>query len=768
MLSNCTNHHDPRGRGNSVSRSIQGRSELPAAANLRGGSHPADQGSAGEIGLSDLLRILRRRRQIIVASLLFLFGLGVFYCVVKTRRYEAVADLAINPEGSDALDMGDITASLGGGGLGFDEKLETQVHVLKAGSLAWTVISELRLDRQPTFAGHRNFLFFGPYIVPNPPAQIERTTPERRNWLLESFSQALTVQTIARTQAVEITFRNADPALAREVVNHLVTAYTQRTFMTRYNDTMTASNWLSGQLAQLKSEVQQSQAELSRFQKQTGIFGTDENDNLVLSKLDDLSKELTDAEADRIVKEAQYRVAQSGNPELIGTLVPDSVLPILRGQQADLKQQLAQANAEYGPHYPKVIQLGDQLAQLEKSLHNEVADIQERFHTAYQVSAGAETQMRTAFEQQKQQAYDMSAGLDQYGILKREMESGNDLYEDLLKKLKEAGVVASLKAATVDVIDPATLPTKPVEPKIPLVLALSTMFGLGAGIALAFAAESLDNLIRSPEEVEVLTGVPLFGTIPHVKLGREKSTGIVPLGEGPRRDSLVALLQPNSHASEAFRSLRTALLLASAGKPPKTILVASAVPGEGKTMVSMNIAAMLAQRGARVLLVDADLRRGQIAARSLISKNLGLSGALTGAVGWHDVVAPLPEAPNLFVLQAGGCPPNSAELLGSSQMHDVLEQCKAEYDHVVIDSAPCLIVTDAVLIAQETDVVLLVSRIAVTPRGNLRRASELLQCGDGHVTGIVANDVPIGEAYYGYGYGYGYGKYKSYYTEEKA
>jgi polysaccharide biosynthesis transport protein len=750
-----------------VSRMIQGRSEVLEAGNLRAAGDPGD---AGEISLSDLLRIVRRRRRIIVASLLFAFCLGVFYCVVKTRRYEAVADLAINPEGSDALDMGDITASLGGGGLGFDEKLETQVRVLKAGSLAWTVISELRLDRQPTFAGQHSLVFFGPYVVPNPPAQIESTTPERRNWLMEHFSQALTVQSIARTQAVEITFRNADPSLARQVVNHLVTAYTQRTFMTRYNDTMTASNWLSGQLAQLKSEVQKSQSELSRFQKQTGIFGTDENDNLVLSKLDDLSKELTDAEADRMLKEAQFRVAQSGNPELIGTLVPDSVLPILRGQQADLKQQLAQANAEYGPNYPKVIQLQDQLAQLEKSLRKEIADIQERFHTAYQVSAGAETQLRTAFEQQKQQAYDMSAWLDQYGILKREMESGNDLYEDLLKKLKEAGVVASLKAATVDVIDPATLPTKPVEPKIPLVLALSTFFGLGAGIALAFAAESLDNLIRSPDEVEILTGVPLFGTIPHVKLGREKSNGqgLLPMGERPRQDSLVALLQPNSHASEAFRSLRTALLLASAGKPPKTVLIASAVPGEGKTMVSMNIAAMLAQRGARVLLVDADLRRGQIAARSSTPKNLGLSGALTGAVDWHDVVASLPDAPNLFVLQAGGRPPNSAELLGSSQMRQVLEQCKAEYDHVVIDSAPCLIVTDAVLIAQETDVVLLVSRIAVTPRGNLRRASELLQCGDGHVTGIVANDVPIGASYYGYGYGYGYGKYESYYTEEKA
>ena len=197
------------------------------------------------------------------------------------------------------------------------------------------------------------------------------------------------------------------------------------------------------------------------------------------------------------------------------------------------------------------------------------------------------------------------------------------------------------------------------------------VFGLGTGIAFAFVAESLDNLIRSPEEVELLTGIPLFGMIPHIKLGRSKSAAqeLEPVGDGSRPASLIALLRPNSQASEAFRSLRTALLLASAGTPPKTVLIASAVPEEGKTTVSMNIAAMLAQRGARVLLVDADLRRGLIVDRLNIPKNLGLSGALTGAVNWHDAVETLPDTPNLFVLQAGVRPPNSAELLGSTQMH---------------------------------------------------------------------------------------------------
>lgn len=750
-----------------MTRSNKGAPEGHNSRSVPGSGASSDQASSDEISLPELIRIFRRRKRIVVASVLVVFLLAALYCKVKTPRYEAVADLAINPEGSNALDMGDITASLGGGGLGFDEKLETQVHILKSKSLAWTVISELRLDRRPGFEVHRKYPVFGEDTCANKPALIEQTSPECRNAILKAFDSALTVQSIARTQAVEISFRNADPALAQDIVNHLAASYTQRTFMTRYDDTMKTSDWLSGQLAQIKSEVEKSESKLSQFQKQTGIFGTDENDNLVLSKLDDLSKELTDAEADRITKEAQYRVAQSGNPELIGTIVPDSVLPVLRGQEADLKNQLAQASSEYGPHYPAVIQLKDQLDQVEKSLQKEIANIQERFRSDYEVSATTEKQLKAAFDQQKQLAYDMSEGLDQYGILKRDVEAGNDLYEDLLKKLKEAGVVASLKAVTVDPIDLAVLPTKPIEPNTPLVLALSTILGLGVGIGLAFAGESLDNVIRSSDEFESLTTIPLFGVIPHVNIERKNRLGQEGVEEGvaPQYDEIVSLQRPNSQPAEAFRVLRTALQLATAGTSPKMIIIGSAVPGEGKTIVSMNLAAVFSQRAERVLLVDSDLRRGTIQRRTGIKKNFGLSGSLTGAGNWRGAVLELPQAPNLSILQAGHRPPNPAELLGSAQMHGFLEEWKAAYDRVIIDSPPALLVTDAVLIAQWTDLILLVSRVGVTPRAGFRRAAELLQSGKGAMTGMVVNDISAADNYYGYGYGYGYGA--GYYSDSE-
>src|SRR5215469_4660390 len=333
--------------------------------------------SSEEITLQDLFRVLRRRRRIITFSVTATLLASVLYCIFRTPRFDAVANLAINPEGSNALDTGGIAANPQGGGLGFEESLGTQVRILKSKSLAWTVVEELRLDKDPFLTKRTGNFHIGRPVCAETYQSVNQIPAECRDIILDSFAKSLSVESIPRTQAVEITFRSANPARAAEVVNRLASAYIQRVFITRYNDVMKASDWLQGQLGQIKAAAENSQAKLSKFQRDTGIFGSDENHNLVLSKLDDLSKELTDAEADRILKEAQYRIAQSANPELIGTIVPDSVLPLLRGQEADLRNKLAQANSEYGAKYPVVEQLRDQLQEVEASLLKETGNIQE-------------------------------------------------------------------------------------------------------------------------------------------------------------------------------------------------------------------------------------------------------------------------------------------------------------------------------------------------------------------------------------------------------
>jgi capsular exopolysaccharide synthesis family protein len=724
-----------------------------------------------EISISDLLVILRRRRHWILVATLISLGFGILYCCVRAPRYDAVSDLAIHPEGSDALDMGDLSSMAGGGGLDWDAKLETQVRILKSQTLAWTTISQLRLDQKPGFAGRRKFFVFGKRITPSAPANIEDTAPERRNHLLDSFAHDLTVESVPRTQAVEIKFRSADPALAANVVNQLASAYLEHNFMTRYEATEQASDWLAKQLNDLREDVETSQNKLADFQKKTGIIGADDDDNLILDKLDAIDKQLTDAKADRIVKEAKYHLASTGDPELIGTVIPDSVLPDLRSQEADLKNQLTQAQSIYGPNYPKVIQLKTQLGQVDDELAKELQDIKERFHTDYEASSSVEGQLQTAFDQQEQAAYKLSGDMSQYGILKRNVESERDLYEDLLKKLKEAGVMAGLRSTNVDIIDKASLPTKAVDPNIPLVISLSLFFGLGCGLGLAFWAESVDSSVRSADELEAIVGLPIFGTVPHFSLlanGRNGHARQITAGPPDNsKGSPITVLRPNSEASESFRSIRTSVLLSAAGTPPKTVLVASGLPGDGKSTISTNIAVVLAQRGARVLLVDADLRRGMLAQTLGLTQNSGLSGALTSSGSWREAVEPVAGVDSLFVLQGGLRPPNPADLLGSATMDTLLAEWSKEFDQVIIDSPPCLVVTDGVMLAPKMDAVLLVARVGHTPRLGVRRTVELLQSVDATVAGVVLNDFSIAGTYYGYGYGYRYSHYSKYYDDPK-
>jgi len=723
-----------------------------------------------DLSVTELLRILHRRRMFVIGMALAVLLLGVAYCIVATRRYEASAYIVINPEGSNAMDLGDLTARLGGGGLGFDEKVATQIRVIQSQSLAWTVIKDLRLDKKPSFAGHRKYIFFGPLVLDKVPDDIESIGPGRLNSLISAFQHNLKVDVVPHTQEIQVSFVSADPVVARDVVNDLTAAYQQRVFTTRFDDTLKASDWLSGRLADLKRSIEDSQAKLAAFEKSTGIIGTDENDNLVLSRLDALSKEVTDAEADRIVKEAEYHVAQTGDSDKIATIAPNTLIASLRMQQEQLKVQLAQLSQEFGPKYPKLVQVEDQLKQANQSLASEILNAQEHFRSQYEISAGAEAKIDKAFEDQKQKAYALSEGLDQYGIMKREVQAGNDLYEDLQKRIKEAGVIASLSAPTVDVIDVANLPTAPVSPKISVVILLSLIGGLGLGGGFALAADALDYIVRSADEMESLAGIPLWGFIPHL---RDKSKKKL---EATTKDpnSLVVHTRPKSHPSEAFRAVRTSIMLASAGAPPKTVLISSSVPAEGKTTICTNIAAALTQSGARVLLVDADLRKGRLNFRIGASSSKGLSSCLTGASSWRDSVVLVPDCPNLFCLPAGVPPPNSAELLGSQYMYEKISEWKQEYDHIVIDSAPCLLVTDAVLLARWMDAVLLVTRVGTTPRRGLQHAIRLLlQSVETHAFGLLINDVSGSDGTYGYGYGYGYvygngyGAYGGYYSDDE-
>jgi len=375
--------------------------------------------------------------------------------------------------------------------------------------------------------------------------------------------------------------------------------------------------------------------------------------------------------------------------------------------------------------------------------------------------------LRASFEKQKQEANKLNESAIEYSLLKRDVDSNRTLYEGLLEKLKEAGVTAGLRSNNFRIINAARVPTSPSEPNIPRNLSFALVLGVISAIGLAFLLESMDNTVRTPEQAQAISGLPSLGMIP---LG-SKSTS---RGAAGKRLALTASkevvetvtqVRPQSQMAESYRALRTSLLLSNLGAPPKVIMVTSARPQEGKTTTSINTAIVLAQKGVRVLLVDADLRRPSIHKTLGMGPRSGLSNVLTGSATLQQTITTSPILPNLFIMPAGTPPPNPAELLASSNMRDLIVELRELYDHIVIDTPPTLSVTDAVVLSPRADATILVIRSGQTTKQALRRARDILTQVNAHVAGVLLNAVDLTSPDYYYYYEY-QGKYGQYYQED--
>ncbi|MGC2322938.1 MAG: polysaccharide biosynthesis tyrosine autokinase, partial [Terriglobales bacterium] len=581
---------------------------------------------------------------------------------------------------------------------------------------------------------------------------------------MEKFHKSLNVQLIPKTQIVEVHFRSKDPRLAAEVTNAVAATYIEHNFQTKYKATLQTSDWLTKQLDDLKKHAEESQEKLTDYQKKTGILGTDENHNIILDKLGELDKALSAAETDRIVKEAKFRIASTQNPELIANVVPESVLGALYKQRAEVRAEYAQLAAKYGTSYPRVLQLQSQLTELDGAITQEIKKVGEAIQAEYQASLKAEQMLQSSFDKQKGEAYKLNEAATQYAILRRDVESSRDLYDGLLKKLKEAGILAGLKSSNINIVDQASQPVEPVEPNIPLNMALGVMGGLLGGVALAFIVENVDNSIRTPQDIESYCSLPSLGVIPssvtNGKNGNRKLT------EGERQFALpVAMEHRNSGSAEAFRALRTSLLLSSPGNPPQVILVTSAMMQEGKSFTALNLAVVLAQTGKKVLLVDSDMRRPSVHRYLGIRMSKGLSSCLAGTQSPDEAVEAIDQIPGLHVVTAGHMPPYPSEMLASDAMPALVQRWREEFRYIVIDTPPVLAVTDAVVCARIADVVVLIARSEQTRRQSLVRARDILRKVRANIAGVVVNDISFDSVEYREYYGHYGSKYSYYYHD---
>ncbi|HVW77088.1 MAG TPA: polysaccharide biosynthesis tyrosine autokinase [Alloacidobacterium sp.] len=709
----------------------------------------------GEWTLAAFVSLLRRRRAAFLCVFAAFVAAATLYCIFATRRYQAVGQIQIQKDNNAAFGletsvMGDAPDNTSDS-LDYNLSLQTEVGILNSESLALQVIHDLHLETTADFYPPSKSAAPGRHFWKKPVEPISvplEHAPNRRYTVLKIFASRLKVEPVAGTRLINISYSNPDPVLAADVVNHLIRALMEYSFRARFDATAEASTWLTAQLGDLRKQTEALQQKAILLQRETGMFGDDESHNVMLARLEDLNAALASAESNRILMESIDRIASSGDPEMIAGLSNTltaknaalttnslSLIQNLRAQQAAVRAELDQDRVRYGSAYPRIAELQAELESIETSIHDEVRRIGQRAHTDYQVAVKNEIAARAAFEEQKKLVNNLNDKATAYRLAKQEADGSREVYESLLAKLKQAGVLEGLRSTNISIVSPARVPAPnhPKSPNIPLYYAAACGIGLIFSIGAAFFRDLTDSKLRTLEELEALTGAPVLGLIPANKI--ENHPSIIPL-------KLKSSSRESTPFAEPLRALRTSLLPPHGSNAPQVILFTSAHTGEGKSTVSCEFATVLARQGSRVLLVDADLRRPILHQRLKLSSQDGLSEALRNG---H---APSPQhiksVPGLHIVCGGTVPPFPADLLGSHKMRSLISEWRNEYEFVVLDGPPILPVTDSVVLSRLCDAVLLVARHSATEKKAVQRSYQTLlrQLPEGVSLGTVLNAVP--------------------------
>ena len=691
--------------------------------------------SKDEITLSELRQILGRRR----APLFVCIALGILGAIVVSvclpTRYEAVARLTVDMEPSRGAG---VEALAEAAGVADATILQTQVSILQTDSLAWELIRTLRLDqRQETVP--RSFLG-SPVCRSAADQSIDKVSTECRQQLLDEFRKRLHVQSIPRTDIIEIRYRCRSRELAAQIVNTMTALYVERNFQSKYQSALKSSGWLAEQLEGVKKDAQAAQNKLLKYREQTGVTGIEGGPSLLLAHLSGLNQQLVAAESERIVQEALYRTALTGDPEALDTT--GSTLQVLHSEEVALQNQYAQLEPKYGDAYPRVIQIKEQLAKAQEATAAELQHTVVKLKNLYEAGLKNEQLLRTEVQRQKQLLYASDEAGMQAALLSRDVEASNELYKQVVKRLKTGGILAGVNGPDITIIDPAAVPAVKAEPHAALNLLAGIAVGSLFGLALCGLLEGSDTRIATMNEVMELCPLAGVGIIPCLNGKRPLSR----LASPANRNGLTgieALEQPASPTADAYRSLRTALIHAGSGVSPKVILITSPLSREGKTAASANLAVVFAQMNRRVLLVDADLRRRSLSCTFDCLRAGGLSRALAGE-DHRPYCLSQPRLPGLYILPAGDGQFNPPDLLDSPRMRELIAQWRAEYDDVIIDAPHVIGLSDSVILSTMVDTVVLAVRTGHSRRNDINSVIEVLNSVGASLSGAVVMDMGTG------------------------
>jgi capsular exopolysaccharide synthesis family protein len=572
------------------------------------------------------------------------------------------------------------------------------------------------------------------------------------------------------TRLIDIKFSHPVPDVTSKVVNAIAETYVFSNLEKRTEANSTTGDFLQKRIAELQQQIRTSEERLVNYAKNNQIISLDPNQNTVVERLAGLNQQLLQAENDRKTAEAAYNAAKL--PDAARALAEDGAKSNndLESKLNELRQKRALLMVDATEEAPEVKEVDQQISELDRQLKEmssrKSATLLTNLNTRYQQALEREQSLRKAFEQQRAQTLSQNEAAINYRIIQQEIETNKSLLNGLLQGAKENDVVMAGKPNNISIVDYALTPDTPVGPNRTRTVIAAFFLSIGLGVGLALFFEYLDDTVHSTEEVERMLHLPALAVIPSVGSGARRrvlpgSTALQKQnGNGNGHSELLMNVDSRSPLAEAYRHLRTSVLLSTAGRAPKSLLVTSSLPGEGKTTTAVNTAMSLAQTGASVVIIDADMRRPRLQSIFDMQGQQGLSSILSSDTSDGDMLAMVrsDEESGLNILTSGPIPPNPAELLGSDQMRRLLAVLQQNYTHVVVDSPPVSSFTDGVLISSMVDGVLLVVHGGKSSRHIVRRSKQLLNDVGAKIFGVVLNNINLQSHDYYY--------YQSYYGQK--
>lgn len=702
-----------------------------------------------EIDLLAYWRVLVKRRRLIAGVLAGVVALALLLTLMTQPLYRASALMQVEKEGPP------IVATQGAMPFydGWDpEFLNTQYELLRSRALAERVANELNLTAE-TMQALNDPGWLGRVIgLLRPASQAKAEDVNRAKGSEALLKQAtgiiqggLTVEPIRESRLVRLSFDSADPAFSVRVVNGVAEGFIASSLERRMGTTSYAKTYLEDQLAQTKDKLEQSERRLVEFAQQEGLVNTGaEGASLASQNLTDLNSSLAEAQSQRIRAQARWRQA-SGGGSLPADMLGNSSVGALQQQRAGLEGQYQQKLQTFKPDYPEMIQLKAQIDAVNREIGAEMGRLRASVKAEYDAASANEGMLKSQIANLRGEVLDTDSRSIQYNILKREADTNRQLYDSLLQRFKEVGAAGDVRTNNISIVDRAQSGFR-FKPNLLVNLALGLFAGLLLGMLLAFVLEFLDDTLKTPDDVEQKLKMAVLGLIPKL---------------GPKQSLSEASIDPRSPFSEAYRSVRTALQFATDHGVPRSLLITSASPGEGKSTTALALARNLAQLGKRVLLIEADLRNPSLHRSLGIKGEAGLSNLLSGSSGLAEVTLASDEA-RMSVILAGPLPPNPAELLSGSKFVSMLTVASERYDQIIIDGPPVLGLADSPILANAVEGTLMVVTSGKTRIATAQQALKRLLAARGRIVGALMTKYDAKAAGYGRSYQYNYDGYYAY------